>query len=162
MADEKFGRYSPITSEPVLTAEEIAKRNLARILQKQRDEEELKRRQERLRADALQQAKDKANPDEQDRRRPAPLQRREDGEWRRESTAPEKPTTVTRDNVTVPLEQAVSEIPAKMRLEQRLLSSPLKERALRRNRTEELIGQGKTPDEAPAGSERAREPSGGI
>lgn len=157
MADEKFGRYSPITSEPVLTAEEIAKRNLARILQKQRDEEELKRRQERLRADALQQAKDKANPDEQDRRRPAPLQRREDGEWRRESTAPEKPTTVTRDNVTIPLEQAVSEIPAKMRLEQRLLSSPLKERALRRNRTEELIGQGKTPDEAAQQAQKEQE-----
>lgn len=150
MADEKYvGRYSPITSEPVLTLEELAKRNKARADFKKRQEDERARREERLRADALQQAKDKNAPDEQNRRRrPAPLQRREDGEWRRESTAPEKPTTVTRDDVTVPLDEAIANIPKEMAFEQRVLSSPLRDRALRRARTEELIADGKGPEEA--------------
>lgn len=143
MADKS--RYEPITSAPVLTAEEMARRNYQRAQAKAaREAEEAKRRQ-----DLIKQGQREAS-------------RREETEqkYKGQKSHPRtrRPETVKIDDVETPIDEALADVKPQMAFEDRLRASPLWERALRRDRMEELVADGM--DEAAADEQSRKEQEG--
>jgi len=138
MADDF--RYEPITSGRIKTAEEMAREIEARA---KRKEEEDQRK-----AAVLEEARQQAIKRE-DRERKYSGQK--------SHPRAKRPKEITVDGVSKPIDQALAEVPAQMDFENMVLASPLRERALSRARTEDLIAEGKSPAEAAAQARKERE-----
>ena len=76
---------------------------------------------------------------------------------RREAFGEKPRDTVMINGVETPLKEAFDRIPAQMEFEERLQSSPLRQRALARTRIEELIADGVDPDKAAEQAKKEQE-----
>lgn len=154
MADKKG--YEPITYQTFETAEEIARRNLARLrYEDERRKEADKRRKELL--EEAQRQKLEAQRRNLDRGGSVPPEMQPGPGFIPSLSDPTMPRTVAPkaksvniDGVQKPIDEALADIPKQMTLEEQILSSPLKARALRRARVEELMRNGRTFQEAEA------------
>ena len=142
MADG-YGDSGLMTNEPVLSLDEIIRRN--RAIRARKDE--IQRREDELRRLAEQQDASKLEDPGSVEGRQRHKEAMRKGPVYQAPTP--KPTTVNVDGTDMPYDEAVSKIPDQMDFEQKLLSSPLAKLALRRRRIEDLVtDEGKSQEEA--------------